>query len=66
MALGNDIKKILALRDQVRRGAVTITDVLHDDWCAKLNGGALCNCDPEIRPSPLPRSAPTDDDGDVS
>jgi hypothetical protein len=56
--LGNDMKKLLAMRGEFKAGTVTLTDVLHDDWCAKLNGGAICNCDPEIRTTPI--SGPKD------
>ena len=61
--LGNDMKKILALGDRVVLARVAIADVFHDDWCAKLNGGPHCNCDPEIRFTPVERFG-TDAHGD--
>jgi hypothetical protein len=54
--IGNDMKKLLAMRAQFKSGTVTLSDILHDDWCDKVNGGTLCNCDPEIRLTPIARA----------
>lgn len=56
---GNWIGKLLEFVEERpeygARGTVREVEVLHDSWCARLNGEGSCNCEPEIRPyrSPL-------------
>lgn len=33
----------------VKQGDISLIQVLHDDWCSMLTGGAECNCNPEVR-----------------
>jgi hypothetical protein len=34
----------------ITRGSVSIVNILHDDWCAKLKGDEFeCNCDPDVQ-----------------
>jgi len=47
-------RKILEL---IESGAVQKSDfvnfeVMHDDWCDRLNGVGPCNCDPCVQPFP--------------
>ncbi|MFZ0232404.1 MAG: hypothetical protein WA306_09315 [Candidatus Acidiferrales bacterium] len=33
----------------ITRGSMSIVNILHDDWCAKLKGDEFeCNCDPDV------------------
>lgn len=29
--------------------AVTLADIRHDDWCARIQGTGVCDCDPNVR-----------------
>lgn len=29
-------------------GAITLADIRHDDWCARLQGAGVCDCDPDV------------------
>lgn len=28
--------------------AVTLADIRHDDWCARIRGAGVCDCDPDV------------------
>lgn len=36
----------------VKPGQVHEVTILHDDWCAMLVTGGVCNCNPEVRHGP--------------
>lgn len=29
--------------------AVSLADIRHDEWCARLKGEGPCDCDPDVR-----------------
>lgn len=31
------------------RAAVATAEILHDDWCARMQGTGVCDCDPDVR-----------------
>lgn len=33
----------------IRRGALTVAEVRHDDGCALLDGRGDCTCDPDVK-----------------
>jgi hypothetical protein len=47
---GNDYAKIMEMISGGEIPSIGVIDVavLHDDWCAVMNGGSVCNCDPDI------------------
>ena len=45
----NYMKKILAMApDFIAESGVYDSYIFHDDWCAKLTEGGICNCDPDV------------------
>jgi len=51
----NPPRYLSALLEQLQdpgstRGGLSLFTVMHDDWCALLNGKGECNCDPIVRP----------------
>ena len=41
-------------KSSIPRGELSSLQIQHDDWCAQLNGAAVCNCYPNLllsRPS---------------
>lgn len=46
----NHVRKIAAMlaAGEIGTGCGAI-DVLHDDWCDRVNDRGPCNCDPDVR-----------------
>lgn len=43
------LKRLAEAHGLFQRGTLTVTDIRHDDWCARLQGTGVCNCDPDVR-----------------
>ena len=49
--MDNYLKKISRLSESgvIPKASLGNVQILHDDWCRKLQGKGECNCDPDIK-----------------
>jgi hypothetical protein len=45
----NYLTDVLRLAEGIQPGSINHVTVLHDAWCAQLNGTGPCNCEPIVR-----------------